>query len=185
MRSSTKLGTRKRIALAAGTVLPVLAIGLAQTTTATAQGAAVYVGDLVDLQPTRTDALDGATAGVTVVEREGSTYVTFRLQHIDRTAATRTFGAHLHTGACVAGNGAAAGPHYNDDVARGVATPGVSRDTEVWLDFQVNAGGAGHALVSVPFTVQPGLRAIVVHALPTAPGGAAGDRLACIPVDLR
>lgn len=184
-RSSTRRARTARIALAAGAAASAVAVGAAGTSPAEARGAVVSVDGLVDLQPLQTDALDGATAGVTLVERGGSTYITFRLQHIDRGAGARVFGAHLHTGPCVAGNAAAAGPHYNDDVVHGDTSPTVSRDTEVWLDFAVNAGGAGHALVSVPFTVEPGFRSIVVHASPTRPDGNADQRLACLPVDLR
>jgi hypothetical protein len=54
----------------------------------------------------------------------------------------------------------------------------------VWLDFRVNAGGAAHALVAVPFEVEPGTRSVVVHAQPTAPTRAAGDRRASHPVTL-
>jgi superoxide dismutase, Cu-Zn family len=34
----------------------------------------------------------------------------------------------------------------------------------------------------VPFEVEPGDRAVVVHAEATAPNGTAGPRLACLPV---
>ncbi len=180
-RASTRTTRAARTALAVGAAASAVAVA-AGTSPAAAGGAVVYGGDLVDLQPTQEGPLDGATAGVTLVERGASTHVTFRLQHIAPSTTARVFGAHLHTGPCVAGNGSAAGPHYNDDVIHGDTTPAVNRSTEVWLDFQVNAGGAGHALVSVPFAVEPGTRSIVVHASPTRPDGQADARLACIPV---
>lgn len=182
----TVSGRSGAVATVAATV-PLVALGIGGWPAAAddGRGAVVVVEGLRDLKPAQADPLDGAQAQVTITERDGSTYFTFRLQVVDRTASARTFGAHLHNGPCVAGNGGAAGPHYNDEAIHGDPTPVADRDTEVWLDFQVNAGGAGHALVSVPFEVVPAERSIVVHALPTAPGGGAGDRLACIPVDLR
>lgn len=181
--------TALRLGAALGIAVPLAVIALQPAQAGNGQGeagsAVVAVDGLRDLQPGRVDPLDGATAGLTVVEHDGTTSFTFRLQHVQKTAGERVFGAHLHTGTCVAGNGAAAGPHYNDDVIHGDTTPEISRDTEVWLDFQVNAGGAGHALVTVPFAIAPGERSVVVHALPTAPNGTAGDRLACLPVVVR
>lgn len=178
MTRGTRTTLRGIVALGVTAPLVLLALQPAQA----GNGAVVAVDDLRDLQPTRVDALDGATAGLTMVERDGATYFTFRLQHVHKSASEAVFGAHLHTGPCVAGSGSSAGPHYNADVMAGDTTPEISRSAEVWLDFSVNAGGAGHALVSVPFTIQPGVRSVVVHALPTAPNGTAGDRLACLPV---
>ena len=92
------------------------------------------------------------------------------------------FGAHLHLGPCVAGNGAAALAHYNTDVLAGVTPPEISEDTEVWLDFTVD-DGAGTATASVPFVPLPGTRSVVVHAMETDhETGGAGARLACVPV---
>ncbi len=93
-----------------------------------------------------------------------------------------TFGAHLHAGPCVAGDPAAALGHYNTDVLAGVVPPEVSERTEVWLDVTVD-DGAGTATASVPFVPLPGSRSVVVHALATDHHtGAAGARLACLPV---
>jgi hypothetical protein len=174
-----------RGAVALGVAVPVVALALQPAQAGNGRGAVVVVDDLRDLQPGRVDPLDGATAGLTVVEHDGTTSFTFRLQHVQKTASERVFGAHLHTGRCVAGDGAVAGPHYNADVEAGDSTPEVSTRTEAWLDFQVNAGGSGHALVTVPFEVEPGVRSVVVHARPTAADGTAGDRLACVPVVVR
>ncbi|RYU12393.1 hypothetical protein [Nocardioides iriomotensis] len=176
-----------RGAVALGVAVPAVALALqpAQAGNGDGGGAVVAVDDLRDLQPGRVDPLDGATAGLTVVRHDGSTSFTFRLQHVQKTASERVFGAHLHVGPCVAGDGGAAKAHYNTDSLAGDTTPEISRDTEVWLDFQVNAGGSGHAFATVPFEIQPGQRSVVVHALPTAPNGTAGDRLACLPVVVR
>jgi Cu/Zn superoxide dismutase len=139
-------------------------------------------GELRDLLPATAGPLDGARAVLVMVSNDGHTAVRLQVHGIDRSAAGRTFGAHLHVGPCVQGNGAAAGPHYNTDTLAGRVPPRVNATTEVWLDFTTTAGGTGHASAEVPFVPQPGNRAIVIHQDPTAPDGAAGPRLACLPV---
>ncbi|MGH9278392.1 MAG: hypothetical protein ACRD12_09860, partial [Acidimicrobiales bacterium] len=105
------------------------------------------------------------------------TYFSWFLWDLDDSFEGTTFGAHVHVGPCVPGNGAAAGPHYNSG---GPADP----EHEVWLDFTVEAGGVGWAEAWVPFVIPAGAaRSIVVHALPTDATGAAGGRIACLPVD--
>jgi Cu/Zn superoxide dismutase len=139
-------------------------------------------GALSDLAPSTANVTDGASADLWAIAGGGySTFVVF-LTGLDPAAAGSTYGAHIHTGTCVAGNGAAAGPHYNTG-----GTP--SPDTEVWLDFTVLPGGYGVAVASVPFMIPSGAaHAMVVHAEPTqADGGspgAAGARMACLPVAL-
>lgn len=91
----------------------------------------------------------------------------------------RGTGAHVHAGPCVAGDGAAAGPHYN---STGGAVVGPS--TEVWLDFTVRPDGTALAVALVPFVVPPGARSIVIHAMARMPNGMAGARLACLPLQL-
>ncbi len=140
-------------------------------------------GNLTDLQPASADPTDGATARALAVGHHGRTLVVLHLRGLDRSAAGRTFGAHVHTGACVPGDGAAAGPHYNHDVATGVSPATVSNETEVWLDFTVTRGGSATAVAHVPFTIAPGAAgAIVLHQSPTDHSGAAGPRLACLPM---
>jgi Cu/Zn superoxide dismutase len=134
-------------------------------------------GALRDLQPTTANATDGATATVWAVQAGGEATYVLVVRGLNPASAGTTFGAHVHVGPCVAGNGAAAGPHYNSD--GGVATT----ENEVWLDFTVRPGGLGVARTTVPFTIEPGdAQSVVIHALPTAPGGAAGARQACLPV---
>lgn len=138
-------------------------------------------GPLVDLQPGSDGPFDPARGAVQIVRSAHGSHVLLRVRGIDG-ADGETFGAHLHVGPCVAGNGAAALGHYNTDVLAGVTPPEVSADTEVWLDMTVS-GGAGTATASVPFVPLPGTRSVVVHALATDPStGAAGARLACLPV---
>jgi Cu/Zn superoxide dismutase len=138
---------------------------------------------LVDLRPQTTDPIDGASARMLAVRTAGRTVTILNLRGLDRSAAGRTFGAHVHTGPCVPGDAVAAGPHFNVDVYLGVNPPEVSARTEIWLDFTVSRDGGGHAISMVPFAVPSGAaRSIVVHELPTNPAGVAGPRLACIGV---
>jgi Cu-Zn family superoxide dismutase len=138
-------------------------------------------GPLSDLQPAVAGPFDGASAAVQIVASGDSSHTVLRVRGVEG-ADGRTFGAHLHLGPCVAGNGAAALGHYNTDVLAGVTPPEVSERTEVWLDFTVD-DGAGTATASVPFVPLPGARSVVIHAMATdAHTGAAGARLACLPV---
>jgi len=132
-------------------------------------------GLLSDLSPAA-NPTDGARAQVyAVAPGNGSTYVYLILTGLDPASAGSTFGAHVHVGQCVTGNGAAAGAHYN---MGGIPSP----QTEVWLDFTVRPGGFAVSQTVVPFEIPPhGAGAVVVHAMPTQPGGAAGARIACLP----
>lgn len=136
-------------------------------------------GELRDLQTATSQPTDHATAQVVATEAEGTTTVTLKVQGLDHGATGQTLGAHVHVGGCEAGNGGAAGPHYN---SAGGST--VSDETEVWLDFTVAANGTGRATATVPFTIAPGgAGSVVIHALHTDHvTGAAGARWACIPV---
>jgi Cu/Zn superoxide dismutase len=162
-------------------VVAVSAIAAAPTAAAQSQVVTAY-GTLSDLAPAAAGPLDGARAVLVMVSGDGHTDVRLHVQGIDRSEAGRTFGAHLHVGPCVAGDGAAAGPHYNTDALAGRVPPRVDETTEVWLDFTVTPGGTGDAYAGVPFVPVPGERAIVIHQNPTDDHGAAGPRLACLPV---
>ena len=89
-----------------------------------------------------------------------------RVKGIDPAVAGTEYGAHLHVGPCVQGNGAAALGHYNASTA---TPPVVSNQTEVWLDFEVTDGGTGAGDALVPFVPVPGERSVVIHAEATAP----------------
>lgn len=141
-----------------------------------------FSGPLRDLQPSTSDPLDGAAGRVLMAEGRGSTTFVLLLSGVGSTGVGRTYGAHLHTGPCVAGNGAAAGPHYNQSMIDGVVPPVVSDRTEVWLDVTIRPGGTAVAVAKVPFVPTPGDRAIVIHAEPTDDHGTAGARLACLPI---
>jgi len=141
-----------------------------------------WAAPLTDLQPTTVDALDSGRARLLMVSHQGATSFVLALSGVGAAAAGRTYGAHLHTGPCVPGDGAAAGPHYNDSTTRGVVPPIVGPDTEVWLDVTIGAGGSAVAVAHVPFVPSPGQRSVVLHAQPTDDHGTAGARLACLPV---
>lgn len=135
-------------------------------------------GPLVDLQPASSNATDGAWARAQVTEHEAGSTVMLTLSGLGQAAAGATLGAHVHVGPCVAGNGAAAGPHFN---IGGAPSP----QTEVWLDFTIYGGGVASAVALVPFHIpNGGAASIVIHAQPTDPSGAAGPRLACLGVQL-
>ena len=138
-------------------------------------------GELADLSPSTVDPTDGASAAALVVSHQDrGSVVVFRVSGLDRSVAGTRYGAHVHVGPCVPGDGAAAGPHYN-------ATGGtvVDPSTEVWLDFTVRSSGSALAVALVPFVVPAGgARSIVIHAMPTMPNGSAGARLACLPLEL-
>ena len=175
MRGIRKFGWLTTAALAAG-----LAVG-----TGPAGAATTFVqshGALVDLAPSAANATDGATASLWAVAGGGGTTFWVFLRGLDPEAVDTTYGAHIHVGPCVAGNGAAAGPHYNSD--GGGPTP----ENEVWLDFTVLPGGYGYAVTTVPFEIEPGdAQSMVIHLQPTQHGGstpgAAGGRQACLPVE--
>lgn len=138
-------------------------------------------GPLSDLAPAA-GPFDGARAKVRIVATPQGSRAVLRVRGIGAVANGQRFGAHLHDGPCVAGNGAAAGPHYNSHVHGQTAVPGINDRTEIWLDFTV-VKGKGTGVTSVPFVPEPGSRSIVVHALPTNPQtGVAGERVACLTV---
>ena len=135
-------------------------------------------GPLSDLVPGVANPTDGASAQLYAVSADdaSTTFVLF-LSGLDPEAQGQTFGAHIHVGACKPGNGAAAGPHYNTG---GPPSP----TTEVWLDFTVLPGGYAFAVTTVPFVIPAGAaHSMVIHAEPTQASGAAGARMACLPVE--
>jgi len=160
------------------------ALALSQAGIALAAGPTTAWGPLTDLQAAA-NPTDGASARVQVTQHARGSAASLLVWGIDRAAAGTTYGAHVHSGDCVAGNGAAAGPHFNIDVYNLAQFPVVSNATEVWLDFTVRGDGTGSAVAQVPFAVPAGAAsAVVIHALPTDTTGAAGARLACLAIDL-
>lgn len=137
-----------------------------------------FQSPLSDLQPTTAQPLEGARGTLRMTAGARRSALVLKVSGIARSAAGTTFGAHLHSGPCVPGDGAAAGPHYNS------AVPAVvDADHEVWLDFTVTSAGTGRAATVVPFVPVHGARSVVVHEMATDHDtGAAGARLACFPV---
>lgn len=175
----TSTSTTSALARVAGlTTAAVLAMGA--TAGADAPFRARGAGQLRDLQPTTTQPTDLGTAQVVATEEGGSTTVTLQVQGLDHAAAGTVLGAHVHTGSCIEGNGAAAGPHYNSS---GGAV--ISDETEVWLDLTVGPNGTASSTATVDFVIPAdGAASVVIHALHTDHvTGAAGARWACLPVD--
>lgn len=148
---------------------------------ANAQGSARRVvvagGPLVDLATQTADPLDGARAQLVAVAAGGGTRFTFIVSDVSAPPG-RVFGAHVHVGTCVQNQPAAAGGHYRSDGRTADSTH------EVWLDFVVRPGGVAISHTTVPFVIPDGAaHSVVIHAEATGPGGVAGARLACLPVE--
>jgi Cu/Zn superoxide dismutase len=142
--------------------------------------AKVFQGPLVDLSTTTADPFGDTSAHLVMTPNAHGTLFHLRVKGIDPSAAGHSYGAHLHAGPCVAGDGAAAGPHYNVSTT---SPPVVTDQTEVWLDFTATTGGTGAADTIVPFLPARGIRSVVIHAEATTPNGTAGPRLVCLPVE--
>ena len=180
-RTSTSWARRTLVAGAA-TALPIALAGPAVACEVDEGHPHRVAGALRDLQTSTAAPLDGARASLTMRVHRGMTTFVLSVRGIDRAAVGDVFGAHLHIGPCVRGDGAAAGAHHNVSALHGDVPPVVGDRTEVWLDFTVTRSGRGRAVATVPFVPAPGNRAIVIHAEPTAANGTAGARLACLPV---
>jgi Cu-Zn family superoxide dismutase len=161
--------------LALGGLLALAAAGPAQGGTGVVRAS----GSLRDLQPTVANSTDGASARLVGYPDGGGTSFTLIVTGLNDSVGT-TYGAHAHTGPCIAGNGDAAGPHFNTTTSPKI----IDAQHEVWLDFTVAAGGYGVGETTVPFVIPSGAaRSVVIHALATNPvTGAAGARQACLPV---
>ena len=176
--------------LALGAVAGVAALALAAPTALADDGGhdddrrIRAAGPLQDLQLATEDPTDGATAQVKVEQEDGETEVSLKIQGLGRGSAGLQFGAHVHVGPCVAGNGAAADAHFNINIATRSTPVVISEETEVWLDFVIGRNGTARAEAEVPFVIPPGgAGSVVIHEKPTAPGtGLAGARIACLPV---
>ncbi len=169
---------RRRLQWATG-VAVALSLALGAEPALAERGVVTAAGPLKDLSPGANPTDGGYGQLYAVAPGNGTTYVVFVVTGLDPAAAGTTFGAHVHVGPCIAGNGAAAGPHYNTG-----AGGDPSRENEVWLDFTVLPGGGAYAYTVVPFEIAPGTaQSVVIHALPTEQGtGLAGARRACLPV---
>ena len=99
--------------------------------------------------------------------------------------------AHTPTPSLAGASGAAAGPHFQNDVDP--VTPSTdpayaNPANEIWLDFTTNAAGQGRAKSTVDWQFSPTRRAqsVIIHVEHTHTGptdsGVAGARLACLTV---
>jgi Cu/Zn superoxide dismutase len=157
-----------------------LAVTVAAVAPAVAGAALNFKADLRDFAPAASGPFDAARAKLTLASPADSTQAVFVVHGVDRSVAGQTFGAHLHNGPCVAGNGAAALGHYNHS---STVPATVNDQTEIWLDITVDDEGNAQSSARVDWAPSAGARSVVVHANPTAPDGTAGARLACLPVE--
>ncbi len=171
--SHSRNALRRRVAVGAAT------IALATTVApAVASVSMRFRDDLRDLAPASTGPFDRARAKLTLDTRDGTRAVLI-VHGVDPAVAGSTFGAHLHVGPCVAGNGDAALGHYNHS---GTTPLTVNPQTEIWLDVTIDSEGNARSVSRVGWVPVAGDHSVVIHASPTAPDGKAGARLACLPV---
>ena len=165
---------------------------------------AFYNGPLTDLSPNThdpktTDLFDGAKATATMMGVGGSTFFRVQIRDVDDSAVGKVYGAHLHQGPCGLAKDEAGllqptvGAHYNTsefDPVKKVYTV-INKQTEVWLDFEVDPFGNARSTARVPFVPTAGERSITLHEKPTlhhasetAAAGTAGAKLACLPLEI-
>ncbi len=171
--------TRKSVPAAVAAGLVIASITLASAGPAIAgNGNSTTIGNGPDYVYVP-GSLSNAQATVTAASLgSGNSQITLAVEGVVAPAGT-TFGAHVHENPCGA-TGAASGPHYNTG-----ATSGPLKNSEVWLDFSINANGSGHAVATRQFEVSDRAnRSVIIHVTGTEHGtGAAGARLACIDLD--
>jgi hypothetical protein len=142
--------------------------------------------DLKDLSTATPDVFDGARATAFMMSVNGESTFRLNVRGIDESAVGNKYPAHLHEGPCVAGNGAAAGGHYNTQKeARGSAPYLVNGDTEVHLDFTVSSLRSARVVAVVPFVPKPGERSIVIHSDEKPVPPASPARWACLPLHIK
>jgi Cu-Zn family superoxide dismutase len=174
-RAATTAALALPFALVPGTALA----GAAHVNAAGAMTRYPLIVDGTDTNP----VLPGATARVhAVLTPSGKTIVTLV---VDGFAPDRELGSHVHQKPCGA-TGADAGGHYQNVPSTDPAAGNPAN--EVWLDFATDADGHGEATAVVDWQPKQdgahpfGASSVVVHRDETAPGGAAGPRLACLTV---
>jgi Cu-Zn family superoxide dismutase len=124
-------------------------------------------------------ALSGSNATVSAGSLgSGNSQITLTVERVNAPAGTK-FGAHVHVNPCGTA-GADAGAHYAAAVDNGPL-----KNTEVWLDFSVDANGRGHATATRQFEItNRAARSVIIHVMGTDhETGIAGARLACIDLD--
>ncbi|MDX3640343.1 superoxide dismutase family protein [Streptomyces sp. MB09-02B] len=123
------------------------------------------------------------------LRRDGGTRIELRLRDL---AASRVYGAHVHTKPC-GELPADAGPHYQDELdpkQPSVDPAYANPDNEVWLDVRTNEDGSARSIAVVDWRFRDGgARSVVLHAAATSTheghAGTAGARLACVNVPFK
>jgi superoxide dismutase, Cu-Zn family len=126
----------------------------------------------------------GASATGTAWDEAGSLKLALRVAGFP---AGRDFGAHLHKLAC---DNNKAGGHYQHMAAptmEDVNTPTYANTSnEAWLDFTTGADGSAEIDTTQSWLPRSGeAMSIVIHAMKTDANGRAGDKLACLPMNVR
>ena len=142
-----------------------------------------YSGDVTDFETTSPDVFKDANASAVMIAMDGRSFFRLRVSGVAKAAV---YGVHLHQGTCDATDWNLAGKHYNvtwDPIKLAIMGE-VSKKTEVWLDLDVDSDGDARSTATVSF-IPEGKRSIVLHAKQTAADGTAGDRLACLPFNIK
>jgi superoxide dismutase, Cu-Zn family len=139
-------------------------------------------------------APEGALLSVEAGDEEGATEVRLEVSGL---RPSRGYAVHAHTQPC-GPTGAAAGPHYQNEVDPAATPERPSADpafanprNEIWLDLRTDEQGNGKTSSTAPFTFSDRAPAsIVIHqaeSTATGPGdaGSAGGRVACLNVPFR
>ena len=122
------------------------AVGIGRARGHSGRGGGPCCGSRTSLQDDHTAVagpFDHATARLQLVDHPSGTTAVLHVRGVDPAVADRTFGAHLHNGPCATDAPTVALGHYNADAHAGHVPVVVSSQTEVWLDFTVDATGAG------------------------------------------
>ena len=152
-----------------------------------------WAGLLTDLRPHVSDGLlDGASASIRIMESpDEGTGFRLRVTGINLSALNDSgaFGAHVHVGPCTKRVLLPdTGVYSADTTGKHYTVPGesVSSNSEVWFnlvpDEEGVAGDETWVSFRPPYDVSD--MSIVLHHDPTASNGGAGDREACLPIDL-
>jgi hypothetical protein len=101
----------------------------------------------------------------------------------------RQFGAHLHKAPCDMNKGAGHYQHMPWPMGNPMSSandPVYANPTnEAWLDFMTGADGKQNVEETSNWLPRAGeAKSIIIHDMKTAEGGKAGDKLACLPLNL-
>jgi superoxide dismutase, Cu-Zn family len=149
----------------------------------------IYSNPYAPADPTTPNPIQGtASATATAYDLGGRMRIRLRAQGFPPSYA---FGSHLHKLPC--DDAMKAGGHYQHNPWQSgpmgtVATDPAYANTknEAWLDFTTDADGKGGSELLLDWVPRPGeAKAVIIHQMPSqvAPaGGAAGAKLACLPM---